>query len=240
MLSKRYRQSSPWNSVWSPVSLKQMSYLAVLGDGFFHPFDYWIDCVIFCLDFLSDLNLSNNQINKLPDELADLTQLLRLDISHNLFLSLPKVVFKMPKLRQLKASNNAIIGKRTSHFCCASYDTILPAENRFWVSVPSISHPFVSILFCCRCRNRRNHHNRFTWIGRPAKESADTAVLGSLAQCTCFVPHSTTRTYQRGLGGFKHLKVFQTWRTFHIHLSHKKDSLYLVCWQWFVESHWIL
>lgn len=60
---------------------------------------------------LADLNLSNNQINKLPDELADLTQLLRLDISHNLFLSLPKVVFKMTKLRQLKANNNAIIGK---------------------------------------------------------------------------------------------------------------------------------
>lgn len=60
---------------------------------------------------LTDLNLSNNQINKLPDELADLTQLLRLDISHNLFLSLPHVVFKMPKLRQLKANNNAIIGE---------------------------------------------------------------------------------------------------------------------------------
>lgn len=55
--------------------------------------------------------MSNNQINKLPDELADLTQLLRLDISHNLFLTLPNVVFKMPKLRQLKANNNAIIGE---------------------------------------------------------------------------------------------------------------------------------
>lgn len=61
-----------------------------------------------------DLNLSNNQLNKLPDEFADLTHLLRLDISHNLFLSLPKVVFKMPKLRQLKANNNAIIGKNHS------------------------------------------------------------------------------------------------------------------------------
>lgn len=71
--------------------------------------------IFFCLYFLifshEDLNLSNNQINKLPDELADLTQLLRLDISHNLFLSLPHVVFKMPKLRQLKANNNAIIGE---------------------------------------------------------------------------------------------------------------------------------
>lgn len=65
----------------------------------------------FVFIFVTDLNLSNNQINKLPDELADLTLLLRLDISHNLFLTLPRVVFKMPKLRQLKANNNAIIGE---------------------------------------------------------------------------------------------------------------------------------
>lgn len=55
-------------------------------------------------------------MNKLPDELADLTCLLRLDISHNLFLSLPSAVFKMPKLRQLKANNNAIIGKSSHIF----------------------------------------------------------------------------------------------------------------------------
>lgn len=75
----------------------------------------WVSSIYFCFSFNhishADLNLSNNQINKLPDELADLTQLLRLDISHNLFLSLPHVVFKMPKLRQLKANNNAIIGE---------------------------------------------------------------------------------------------------------------------------------
>lgn len=58
---------------------------------------------------LTELNLSNNQMHKLPDELADLAQLLRLDISHNLFLNLPSVVFKMPALRHLKANNNAII-----------------------------------------------------------------------------------------------------------------------------------
>lgn len=71
----------------------------------------------------SDLNLSNNQINKLPDELADLTCLLRLDMSHNLFLTLPKVVFKMPKLRQLKANNNAIIGE--FHISLFHYLTLL-------------------------------------------------------------------------------------------------------------------
>ncbi|XP_037030125.1 leucine-rich repeat-containing protein 20 isoform X2 [Bradysia coprophila] len=58
---------------------------------------------------ITDLNLSHNQMSKLPDELADLASLLRLDMSHNSFLTLPAVVFKMPKLRQLLANNNAII-----------------------------------------------------------------------------------------------------------------------------------
>jgi Leucine-rich repeat (LRR) protein len=46
---------------------------------------------------------------KLPDELADLSSLQTLDISHNTFITLPSVVFKMPKLRELRANDNAII-----------------------------------------------------------------------------------------------------------------------------------
>lgn len=60
---------------------------------------------------LTDLTLADNQLTKLPDELCDLELLLRLDISHNSFLMLPTVVFKMPKLRQLLATHNAIIGE---------------------------------------------------------------------------------------------------------------------------------
>lgn len=56
-----------------------------------------------------DLNLSHNQMAKLPDELADLHSLEVLDISYNSFITLPAVVFKMPKLRMLMANNNAII-----------------------------------------------------------------------------------------------------------------------------------
>uniref|UniRef100_A0A182NRK0 Leucine-rich repeat-containing protein 20 n=1 Tax=Anopheles dirus TaxID=7168 RepID=A0A182NRK0_9DIPT len=59
--------------------------------------------------FITDLNLSHNQMARLPDELADLHSLEMLDISHNTFITLPAVVFKMPKLRELKANNNAII-----------------------------------------------------------------------------------------------------------------------------------
>lgn len=60
-------------------------------------------------NLITDLNLSHNQMAKLPDELADLQSLQMLDISHNTFITLPAVVFKMPKLRELKANNNAII-----------------------------------------------------------------------------------------------------------------------------------
>uniref|UniRef100_A0A336LJ76 CSON005652 protein n=1 Tax=Culicoides sonorensis TaxID=179676 RepID=A0A336LJ76_CULSO len=58
---------------------------------------------------LTDLNLSHNQMSKLPDELSDLLSLQKLDISHNSFITLPPVVFKMQKLKELKASDNQII-----------------------------------------------------------------------------------------------------------------------------------
>lgn len=58
---------------------------------------------------ITDLNLSHNQMAKLPDELADLHSLEMLDISYNSFITLPAVVFKMSKLRELRAHNNAII-----------------------------------------------------------------------------------------------------------------------------------
>jgi Leucine-rich repeat (LRR) protein len=57
------------------------------------------------------LNISYNQMSKLPEELADLAELERLDISHNAYIALPHVVYKMPKLSHLCAQNNHIIGK---------------------------------------------------------------------------------------------------------------------------------
>ncbi|XP_055843495.1 leucine-rich repeat-containing protein 20 isoform X1 [Episyrphus balteatus] len=60
-------------------------------------------------NLITDLNLSHNQMAKLPDELAELASLARLNISHNTFIVLPPVVFKIPNLRELDASHNAII-----------------------------------------------------------------------------------------------------------------------------------
>ncbi|KAK0160083.1 hypothetical protein PV328_007526 [Microctonus aethiopoides] len=58
---------------------------------------------------ITELNLSHNQISKLPDELAELQELLRLDISHNAFIALPSVVCRIPQLKRLQANNNSII-----------------------------------------------------------------------------------------------------------------------------------
>ncbi|XP_058804789.1 leucine-rich repeat-containing protein 40 [Phymastichus coffea] len=58
---------------------------------------------------ISELNLSHNQMGKLPEELSELQELERLDISHNTFIALPSVCCRMPRLKRLLASNNSII-----------------------------------------------------------------------------------------------------------------------------------
>lgn len=67
---------------------------------------------IYCLTlkyFLLELNLSQNQMTKLPEQMADLECLETLDISCNSFLSLPNAVFKLKKLKKLSAHTNKII-----------------------------------------------------------------------------------------------------------------------------------
>ncbi|XP_060523678.1 leucine-rich repeat protein SHOC-2 [Cylas formicarius] len=60
-------------------------------------------------NLITDLNLSHNQMSKLPEECAEMGSLERLDISHNTFTSLPTCIFKMPKLNQLNANDNHIV-----------------------------------------------------------------------------------------------------------------------------------
>lgn len=65
----------------------------------------------FALQFnlITELNISHNQMGKLPDELSDLEKLEVLDMSFNSFIALPAVVFRISKLRHLKANDNQII-----------------------------------------------------------------------------------------------------------------------------------
>ncbi|XP_034489956.1 leucine-rich repeat-containing protein 20 isoform X2 [Drosophila innubila] len=65
----------------------------------------------FALKFsaITDLNLSHNQLSRLPDEFANLSALTTLNISHNSFIVLPQVVFKLQKLATLDVQHNAIL-----------------------------------------------------------------------------------------------------------------------------------
>lgn len=54
------------------------------------------------------LNLSRNRLSRLPEEFCDLSALTKLDISHNAFINLPRVVFKIPNLSSLVATDNHI------------------------------------------------------------------------------------------------------------------------------------
>ncbi|XP_047468841.1 leucine-rich repeat protein SHOC-2-like isoform X1 [Penaeus chinensis] len=61
----------------------------------------------FCL--ITELNVSHNKMSKLPEELGDCIELQRLDLSHNSFVNLPNVVFRLPKVKAIFVNNNYIM-----------------------------------------------------------------------------------------------------------------------------------
>ena len=58
-----------------------------------------------------ELNLSHNKMARLPDEMSECGRLEKLDISHNAFVDIPTVVFRLPKIKVLLINSNFIIGK---------------------------------------------------------------------------------------------------------------------------------
>ena len=52
-------------------------------------------------------------MSTLPAEVSSLTQLERVDISHNSFVSLPECLFQAPKLTEIDARKNFIAGGST-------------------------------------------------------------------------------------------------------------------------------
>ena len=55
-----------------------------------------------------DLDLSHNQLNRLPNELHQLSLLVKLDISHNQLTYLPESIRQLPALEELNAAHNLI------------------------------------------------------------------------------------------------------------------------------------
>ncbi|XP_017964271.1 leucine-rich repeat-containing protein 20 isoform X3 [Drosophila navojoa] len=85
----------------------------------------------FALKFsaITDLNLSYNQLSKLPDEFATLSALTNLNISHNSFIVLPQVVFKLQKLASLDAQHNAILEIDTDEAISSDCLTVVDLRN---------------------------------------------------------------------------------------------------------------
>lgn len=126
MCSRKSLPSSHWSLVPSQVILWNI----------FIQYTYYISPCS-----LADLNLSHNQLSKLPDEFANLSALNNLNISHNSFIVLPQVVFKLPKLSTLDAQHNAILGELCiRRFCLVqkqySY-SIFHAFQRSTLTMPS-------------------------------------------------------------------------------------------------------
>lgn len=50
-------------------------------------------------------------MSQLPDELIECNELQKLDLSKNAFTNMPRVVFKLPKIKTADLSKNYIMGK---------------------------------------------------------------------------------------------------------------------------------
>merc|ERR1712241_726040 len=57
---------------------------------------------------ITELNLSHNRLSTLPAEITEFTQLEKLDISNNSFISLPQALFSLPALTTINARKNFI------------------------------------------------------------------------------------------------------------------------------------
>merc|ERR1712045_799432 len=59
-------------------------------------------------NLITELNLSHNRLSTLPAEITEFTQLEKLDISNNSFISLPEGLFSLPALSSINARKNFI------------------------------------------------------------------------------------------------------------------------------------
>ncbi|CAH4016028.1 leucine-rich repeat-containing protein 57 isoform X1 [Pieris brassicae] len=99
---------------------------------------------------ITDLNLANNQIAKLPDELCTLACLERLDISHNSFVALPHIACQCPSLHTLLAHHNQIIEvdvNRLERSRALEYVDLSdnPLPPRTYEELKQLSHPRLSM-----------------------------------------------------------------------------------------------
>jgi len=79
---------------------------------------------------ITDLNLSFNKLSALPEEVSKCSQLETVDISNNLFDSLPTCLLSLPKIIQINAANNSITDVEVELIStCESLENLNLEEN---------------------------------------------------------------------------------------------------------------
>lgn len=79
---------------------------------------------------ITELNLSNNRMSSLPEEISECTQLEKVDISHNSFISLPPCLFSLPSLISLDARKNFVADVDIEAIVsCPNLETVNLEEN---------------------------------------------------------------------------------------------------------------
>merc|ERR1712154_104941 len=82
-------------------------------------------------NLITDLNLSHNKLSALPEEISKCNQLETVDISHNLFVSLPHCLLdSLPKIIQINAVKNSITDVEVELIStCESLENLNLEEN---------------------------------------------------------------------------------------------------------------
>jgi len=81
-------------------------------------------------NFITDLNLSHNRMSSLPEEISQCTQLERVNVSYNTFISLPNCLFNLPKITEINAKKNFIAECEVDLIStCGSLESLNLEEN---------------------------------------------------------------------------------------------------------------
>ena len=112
----------------------------------------WPQEIFLCRN-LRKLNLSKNQLDYIPKEISSLTKLRVLDLSDNNLSQIHTSVFLVPKLRVLNISNNRI-KSLPKQFQTASINELILSNNL----LTSIDYSLIrSVTRLVLCNNRIEH-----------------------------------------------------------------------------------
>ena len=143
---------------------------------------------------ITELNLSHNQMSKLPEELSELQALERLDISHNTFIALPPVTCRIPQLKHLLANNNSIVDVDVEILRHAPVLEFIdlkanPLTARMHDLLGSLTRIRIELTPRPSGGMGRPYHLKRLFSSRKTIKSAEKALNAPLARTLAFVVH---------------------------------------------------